>query len=226
VLKRIRVCLLMLFISAFFSACDETETIKPLKGATDQQAAAATTQSTAPTVVPTPTFPPYPHEDLDAINQQMPKVWEELRQKYTIAVMESGAGQDHIMMRIRKYGDFEKPFSSDELKRIRKAIFAVVGKEFPLKLDTFVISPDGYMSGEIKQIEQERALIVNKLIKNGNSQDPQATWVGMENDGKIIREGSPEVLAFDKLAVGQQVHFWTSGLMLDSYPGQTSACGI
>jgi hypothetical protein len=180
----------------------------------------------AQTAVPTPSFPPYSRDDLDGINKQMPRVWEELKQKYAIILMGSGIGQDHIMMQIRKYGDFEKPISSSELKLIRKTIFDVVGKEFPLKLDTMEFSQGGYMSGKIEKIEQDRVLIVNKLKKNGNTQDPEATWVSMTKDGKIYMEGKSEVQSFDKLAVGQQVHAWISGIMLDSYPGQTSALKI
>jgi hypothetical protein len=219
-----QVFLFVFLISAFFSACNETETMKLLSAS--QQQEAVTMTPAAPTVVPSPSFPPYPKDDLDEINNQMPRVWEELQQKYAIIVMGSGIGQDHIMMQIRKYGDFEKPISSNELKLIRKTIFDVVGKEFPLELDTMEFSQEGYMSGKIEIIEQDRALIVNKLKKNGNSQDPEATWVSLSNDGKIYMEGKPEVLSFDKLAVGQQVHAWTSGLMLDSYPGQTSALKI
>jgi hypothetical protein len=219
-----QVFLFMLLISAFFSACNETETMK-LLGASQQQEVVTMTPS-APTVVPTPSFPPYSKDDLDGINKQMPRVWEELQQKYAISVMSSGTGQDHIMMQIRKYGDFEKPISSNELKLIRKTIFDVVGKEFPLKLETMEFSQESYISGKIEKIEQDRVLIVNKLKKNGNTQDPEATWVSLSKDGKIYMEGKPEVQTFDKLAVGQQVHAWTFGVMLDSYPGQTSALKI
>jgi hypothetical protein len=224
VVKRMQVFLFMFLISAYFSACNETDTMKHLSASQQQEVVAMT--PTAPTSLPTPSFPPYPKDDLDGINKQMPRVWEELQQKYAINVMASGIGQDHIMMQIRKYGDFEKPISSSELKLIRKTIFDVVGKEFPLKLDTMEFSQEGYMSGKIEKIEQDSVLIVNKLKKNGNTQDPQATWVSLSKDGKIYMEGIPEVQSFDKLAVGQQVHAWTFGVMLTSNPGHTSVLKI
>jgi hypothetical protein len=87
--------------------------------------------------------------------------------------MSSGLGKDYISMEIRKFGDFEQPITKDEIKAIRKTLFDDIGKEFPLKLDVIEFAKDGYMSGKIEKIEHDSILIVNKLIKNGNTQDPK-----------------------------------------------------
>ncbi|WP_425453959.1 DUF3221 domain-containing protein [Paenibacillus flagellatus] len=48
----------------------------------------------------------------------------------------------------------------------------------------------------------------------------------VEPDGKIVESGGKEPLAFDKLAAGQQVKAWSTGMMLQSYPGQASVMKI
>jgi hypothetical protein len=208
-----------------FSACSDKQSVESLSNEA-QLKGLVTANSPAPTVLPAPTFPPYSGNDLASINNKVASLWDDLQQKYPIAVMSSGLGKDYIAMDIRKFGDYEKPISKDEIQAIRKTLFDGIGKEFPLKLDVIEFAKDGYISGKIEKIEHASVLIVNKLKKNGNSQDPEATFVSLTKDGKIYIHGKPEVQAFDKFKIGQEVRAWTVGVMLASYPGQTSALKI
>jgi hypothetical protein len=45
-------------------------------------------------------------------------------------------------------------------------------------------------------------------------------------DGKIYIHGKPEAQSFDIFKVGQEVRAWTTGVTLDSYPGQVGALKI
>jgi hypothetical protein len=180
----------------------------------------------APSIQPTPTFPPYLDGDLDKINSRIGGLVDDLQLKYSIAVMGYGTGQDHIMMMIRKFGDFEQPIPLDEQQAIRNSLYKDIGKEFPIKLEISDFAQEGYSSGKIEKIDKDRILIVNRLEKNGNSDDPVATFVGLTKDGRIYIHGNTEPQTFDKFEIGQEVRAWTSGLMLDSYPGQTTALKI
>jgi hypothetical protein len=206
------------------SSCNETKLLERLSAAKLEVSIPITTPS--PTIMPIPTFPPYPENDLESINNKVVGFWDDLQQKYSISVMGSGLGKDYISMEIRKFGDFEQSISKEEIKAIRKTLFDDIGKEFPLKLDVIEFTKDGYLSGKIEKIEHDRILIVNKLIKNGNTQDPQASFVGLTKDGKIYIHGKPEAQSFDTFKVGQEVRAWTTGLTLDSYPSQVGALKI
>jgi hypothetical protein len=214
-MKRMIFIIALLSFGIIFSACMD----KPTK---ESLIAHSPTQK----VIPTSTFPPYRGNDLDRINQKVVDSWKALQQEFQIAIMSSGLGKDHIEMEIREYGDFELSISQEEIVAIKKTLFKKVGKEFPLKLDVIPFDQAGYISGKIEKIDKASVLIVNKQIKNGNTQDPQATFVSLTKDGKLYYHGKPEVQAFDVLKVGQEVRAWLTGVTLASYPGMSSALKI
>jgi len=174
-------------------------------------------------VASTPKFPPEEKkEGLPAINEQIPQYWEQLKQQFDIEVMMTGLGADQIFMTIRSYGDVEREISDTELGEIEKAIYDLVGEEFPLELGKQDCCAGTGITGEIKSIdENNRILVVSQTKKNGNTDNPEANWVTMTVDGKIYLEG--EMVTSEELAVGQQVRYWSTGLVNQSYPGQTSA---
>lgn len=153
--------------------------------------------------------------------------FDELQKAYLIQVMSYGSGAEDVMITIRSVKDIERKLTAEEVERIRQSLFAYAGETFPLKLEVReCCTGSGDVTGKIKKIENERVLIVNETKKNGNTDDPVAVWVTLTEDGIITKKGGSEKLSFDKLAAGQQVNAWSIGMMLQSYPGQTSAVKI
>jgi hypothetical protein len=215
----------ILVCGTMLSACSVKQSIESVSSENFSKGLVAANPPT-PTVLPTPTFPPYSGDDLESINHKLVGFWDDLQHKHSIAVMSSGLGKDYISMEIRKFGDFERPISQDEIIAIRKTLFHSIGKEFPLKLDVIEFAKDGYISGKIEKNEKASVLIVNKLKKNGNTKDPEASFVSLTKDGKIYFHGKSEGQSFNKFKVGQEVRAWTTGITLASYPGQTNALKI
>jgi hypothetical protein len=223
-LRRKSILLSICFSLMILSACND-ECVKDLLGPNQLEDAASTPPS-VPAIQPTPTYPPYPEADLNSIQSQIGTLLDVFQQKNSIEVMIWGTGQDHIDMSIRKFGDFEQPITQDEQLAFRQSLYKEIGKEFPLKLEISEFAPDSYMPGKIEEIEKDRVLIVNRLKKNGDTEDPEATYVGLTKDGKIYIHGNSVPQPFEKLAVGQEVRAWFTGMMFTSYPGQTSALKI
>lgn len=164
---------------------------------------------------------------LSEIQKKLSGHLDELHKTYSIQVLMIGSGAEEVMMTIRSVKDVEKKITEEEVERIRETLFAYAGETFPLKLevrDCCVGSGD--VTGKVKKIENNRVLIVDETKKNGNTDDPVAVWVTLTADGIVKKKDGKEKLSFDKLAVGQQVNAWSTGMMLQSYPGQTSVVKI
>ncbi|MEF3311843.1 DUF3221 domain-containing protein [Paenibacillus sp. GYB004] len=164
---------------------------------------------------------------LAEIQKKLSSHFDELHKTYSIQVLLIGSGAEEVMMTIRSVNDVEKKITEEEVERIRQSLFAYAGETFPLKLEVrHCCTGSGDVTGKIKKIENERVLIVDETKKNGNTDDPVAVWVTLTEDGIVTKKGSGEKLSFDKLAEGQQVKAWSTGIMLQSYPGKTSAVKI
>lgn len=164
---------------------------------------------------------------LSGIQKKLSGHIDELQKTYSIQVLMIGSGAEEMMMTIRSVKDVEKKITEEEVARIRESLFAYAGETFPLKLEVRdCCQSSGDVTGKIKKIENNRVLIVDETKKNGNTDDPIAVWVKLTEDGIVMKKGGKEKLSFDKLAVGQQVNAWSTGMMLQSYPGQTSVVKI
>jgi hypothetical protein len=167
-----------------------------------------------------------PAKGLAAIKDTIGKHMGELNEKHKMKIMMLGVGADHIWMQVRNGEDFEKSFSEEQLHEIRKSVFELVGSEFMLKLGVQECCNQPNLSGKITQIKGNQVLVVNEDKKNGSSDDPEATYVTLAEGAKVVMAESHEAVAIDQLIVGQYVKVWTTGLMMQSYPGQTSGLRI
>ncbi|WP_158289441.1 hypothetical protein [Paenibacillus flagellatus] len=122
--------------------------------------------------------------DLRAIQEKLTGFRETLKNEYAVEMLAVGTGSDHLLMTIRRYGDVDEPIGEDELARIRKALFDYAGSEFPLKLAAQPCCKQADITGEIKKIDNGRVLIVDETKKNGNTDDPVATWVTLSPTAK------------------------------------------
>lgn len=167
-----------------------------------------------------------PAEGLASIKEKISEHLGELHKKHSIRVTLLGVGNDHILMQVRNMEDIEKALSEDELQSIRKSIFELAGGEFPLQLSVQACCSQPHLTGKITSIKGNQILVVSEDKKNGNTDDPEATFVTLADEGKITKAGSQDSVSLDQLKVGQRVKVWTTGLMLQSYPGQTSGLKI
>lgn len=188
-------------------------------------------QAVTPKQEAPPESPAWPRktDGLHDIKNKITEHSEELKERHSIQIQMAGVGENHIMMHIRRIGDIEGNISEEELTLIKKTLFDIAGKEFPLKLSVMqCCKGEPQVTGTIKTFDQEhrRILVINEQKKNGSTDDPEASWVALQPDGKLIVAGIPVQTGFSKELIGKEVKVWTTGLMLQSYPGQTSALKV
>ena len=174
---------------------------------------------------------PYPMktEELNGIKQTISEHFKEIEEQHSIKILMVGVGQDHIIIEIRRSGDVEQTLSEAEIEAFKRTVFGLVGIEFPIKLSVQACcTNEAGITGKIRAFdkEQKRILIVNEQKKNGNSDDPEATWVTLTGDGILVISGSNVFSGFDKSIIGREAKAWSTGVMLQSYPGQTSAVKV
>lgn len=175
------------------------------------------------------TEPKLSSKQLGAINTRIGDYTQALRVEHGFAILSWGLGTDHITMEIRKYGDFEHVVTDEEIEQFRKTLYQYMGKKFPLELGVRqCCESPGDITGTVHEVDLDlnRLLIVNEQVKNGNTDNPVAVWVSLEDDGKIVRANSGETLEMADVTVGQQASAWSVGMQLDSYPAQTWAVKI
>ncbi|RAV16105.1 DUF3221 domain-containing protein [Paenibacillus contaminans] len=166
-------------------------------------------------------------DELNDINKKLSAGMEELERKHPVKFLGVGSGGDHILVMIRRAGDFEKPLTEAEIGAFKQSLYAIADKEFPLKLDVGACCDrEAGIAGKIKKIEDGRVLVLDDHKKNGNTDDPYAAWIKLTDDGKIVRSDGSGDVPFEALAEGIKVKAWFTGIMLESYPGQTSALKI
>jgi hypothetical protein len=168
-------------------------------------------------------------EGLHEIKQTISEHMKEIGERHSIRILMLGVAQDHVMIQIRALGDVEKTLSEAELEAVKKTLFEFAGSEFPLKLSTWTCcteEPD--ITGKITSFDnnENRILIINEQKKNGNSDNPEAIWVSLQADGSLVVDGSKVSSGLEKSMIGKWVKVWSNGLMLQSYPSQTSAVKV
>jgi hypothetical protein len=132
-----------------------------------------------------------------------------------------------IELEFRKIDDYETQLNGQQLDDIRKSIFEIAGEEFPLVLSQYYIK-EANMTGTIQEIDKSknRIWIVDDTKKNGQSENPEAIWVTLTDDAKIVSGPRAESKSFDDLRIGQQVKSWFYGEILTSYPSQAQSVKI
>ncbi|GAA3405837.1 DUF3221 domain-containing protein [Paenibacillus hodogayensis] len=166
--------------------------------------------------------------DLAEINGKLLRHVEDLKEKHSVQVLAFGTGKDHMMMTVRRYGDVDKPIAVQELKEVRQSLYEYAGGPFPIELSVRACCEStADVAGTIRKVESDRVLVVDASRTNGNTKDPVAVWITLSEDGKVVRGGDrPETVSFESLTVGMRVQAWSTGLTLQSYPGQSSVVKI
>lgn len=168
-------------------------------------------------------------DPLVAVKDQVMALSEELLEKHGVQILLAGVQDGHVILNLRSYGDVEREIGEAELEAIRASLYEHVGFNFPLEIGIRdCCRSEAGLTGKIAAIDaaKRQVLIIDESRKNGNTDDPVATFATLAPDGVIIIAGGNEPATFADLSVGQQVRAWSTGLMLQSYPGQTIAVKI
>jgi hypothetical protein len=223
--QRMRGWIAVLGLSVMLTACgiNELGEAGAVRRQLPDQVSIAPAVSHVPAVVPVPA----PETgSLEWVNNRIVEGWKELEKQHPVRIKGFGIAEGHIMMMVRSAGDVEHKLTEEELAVFKKSLFELSGGEFPLELSVeLCCSPEGGMSGRIKQYSEQdnRILLVSETKKNGNTDDPEAAWISLEEDGILLVDGDKVSSGLSKALVGRAATVWTNGLMLTSYPGQTSA---
>jgi len=188
----------------------------------------------APSPMPTTSVKPAdpsspPPEGLDAIHAKVREIWPKIQERYSVVWQTIGTGEDKLMLQIRSYGDIERELTQEDIDSIRNGLFEEIGEEFPVDISVLPCCGGApFVTGEIRSVDEEsnRILVVNESKKNGNTDDPEAYWIRLAEDGRIdLGDGEPS-RKFDTSLVGKEAKVWTTGLVEQSYPGQTVALKV
>jgi len=166
---------------------------------------------------------------LQAARKQLDAHFEQIEERHPIRLMSMGTGKDHIMVQIRRAGDVEAPMTDEEIEAVKQTLYSIAGGAFPLQLSVIeCCKGEANVTGKIKSYDQQqhRVLIVNEHKKNGNTNDPEATWIRLEADGVLVVDGNKAASGLSASLVGREAKAWTAGFMSLSYPGQASALKI
>lgn len=149
------------------------------------------------------------------------KVYETFRLQH----MYSGAHADAVHLQVRKIGDFGQLPTESEKEAITEAIYDEIGFRVPLNLEIYTIGEEPFVIGKITAIDQKRFLIVSTEKNLGqDGEQPEAYWFDMAEDGILTMDGQP--IETDDLQIGVEVRGWNAGLVLESYPGQTTGLKV
>ncbi|TVY03282.1 DUF3221 domain-containing protein [Cohnella terricola] len=176
-----------------------------------------------------PINPSPPAEGLKAIQAQVQEIWPEIERRHSVAWQTLGTGDDKLMLQIRSYGDVERELTQADVDAIRDSLFEEIGEEFPIDISVLsCCSGAPFVTGEIRSVDEmsNRILVVNESKKNGNTDDPEAYWIELSEDGKIVFGDGEPTRQFDTSLVGKEAKVWTTGLVHQSYPGQTAALKV
>ncbi len=145
--------------------------------------------------------------------------------KFELQHLSSGAYADSVHLQVRKLKDFEKPATDADKERIVNAIYEEIGFRVPLELEVYTVGQTPAITGKLTALDNGRLLIVSTDTWIGQEPKmPDALWLDMAEDGVIVEDG--KTIGFADLRVGSEVKGWNAGLVLTSYPGQTTGLKV
>lgn len=147
--------------------------------------------------------------------------------KHNVQKMSGWSDNNTVHLEIRKLHSHREKLTEDELEQLKQDIYSTAGKTFKLEISQSVLDEKPNMRGRIEDIDEEgkRLLIVDSSRMIDTEQTmPDAAWYSVDGpDTIMVNSGSDKPLTMADIKIGQTVDVWGSGMMLESYPGQTSA---
>jgi hypothetical protein len=219
--------IVVLLIALAITGCNPAE-----NAANVGNAAGAATVKSAPEPVASskpPDIPAKPAEGLEAIQDKLTAAWSEIQSRQSIAMQHIYTSENAIEMEIRSFGEIERKLTEADVDVFKQSLFDLVGEEFPVNIAVReCCAGTAEITGKITEVNEKenRILIVSEHEKNGNTDNPEAFWVQLTEDGKVVVDGEEATAIFDPLLIGKDAQAWTTGLVLESYPGQVSAIKV
>ncbi len=147
---------------------------------------------------------------------------ESVFQSHRVKFQSSYSNNSEGFLQVRPIGDPNKKLSEEELAALKQSIYKAVGGKFPLNISVYTIGEQPHMTGKITAIDEKgRFLVVSsEKFLDKEKKMPDAVWYTMSDDAAIEYAGKP--LKQEDVAIGSSAKVWSDGLMLSSYPGQTT----
>jgi hypothetical protein len=160
-------------------------------------------------------------QELEKYVNQLPSL-KNVFESHRVKFQSSYSNENEGFLEIRRIGDHSKLLSEEEEAVLRQSIYKAVGGEFPLNISVYTIGDQPGLTGKITAIDEKgRFLVVssNKFLDKEKKM-PDAAWYTMSDDANMEFEGKP--IHARNVRIGSIVKVWSEGLMLTSYPGQTT----
>ncbi|MDR6549972.1 DUF3221 domain-containing protein [Paenibacillus qinlingensis] len=160
-------------------------------------------------------------EDLQKYASQLITL-EAVFEKHQVKPQSTYGTDKGVFLEVRRVGEHDKTLSDAEKSKFKQAIFKAVGAEFPLNITVYAIDEQSGTKGKITAIDGKGRFLVVKTDKfiNQEKKMPDATWYAMSDDAVIMYEGKK--FNVTDMQIGSSVTVWSEGMMLTSYPGQTT----
>ncbi|KQX64890.1 DUF3221 domain-containing protein [Paenibacillus sp. Root444D2] len=197
----------ILFVTMLFSSCGKSNLLNRDEGADPSKTPGKVTSISK--------------QELEKYVNQLPLL-KNVFDSHRVKFQSSYSNENEGFLEIRRIGDDSKLLSEEEETELRQSIYKAVGGEFPLNISVYTIGDQPGLTGKITAIDEKgRFLVVssNKFLDK-EMKMPEAAWYTMSDDANIEFEGKP-VHARD-VRIGSIVKVWSEGMMLTSYPGQTT----
>jgi hypothetical protein len=119
-------------------------------------------------------------------------------------------------LEVRRFGDFEKLLTEDEISSIKESFYDYAGQEYNLKVIELECCNQGAnFVGEITEIDYQNKRF--QIFNDENSDEephsykdiPKVNWLQLDKDGKILLAKNQEIKHFNDLSVGQKVRKWS-----------------
>lgn len=133
-----------------------------------------------------------------------------------------------IHLQLLKLGNHREELSLQEKGQIKEAIYKAIGSRFSLDITTLVIPKEEELVGYISELDTEdpKMLLVNpEACSDKECKEIQKFWVKLDGD-TILTNTSNGTIKFEDLKLGDWLHIWTTGAVLQSAPPQFSALDI
>jgi hypothetical protein len=160
-------------------------------------------------------------EDLEKYVNKLASL-EAVFNNHKVKFQSSYSTETEGFLEIRRIGDHSKSLSDEENAALTQSIYEAVGSEFPLKISVYTIGEQPGMTGKITAIDDVGRFLVISSDKflDEEKKTPDGAWFTMSDDADFVFEGKP--LQAKDVKIGSSVMVWGEGLMLTSYPGQTT----
>ncbi|QGQ94174.1 hypothetical protein EHS13_04255 [Paenibacillus psychroresistens] len=161
-------------------------------------------------------------EELEKYVDRLPSL-EAVFKSHNVRFQSSYSDEKEGVLEIRRIGgDHSTDLSDEEKAQFKQSIYEAIGSEFPLRISVYMIGEQPGMTGKITAIDKEGRFLVISSDRYLDKEEkmPDGAWYGMTDDALITFNGK-ELQAKD-VKIGSSVKVWGEGMMLTSYPGQTS----